>query len=251
MSENNRGKNSVSELSVPKITTSSSNHHINFSEGSMISRLDNISLKNKILDNSNEQEYVDNENVIPNNEGTNKRKFSRSSEIVLKETTQDSPETKDSECQTRESLFSIQITDSNSDRSIPSSLANVDHRMTPNQVNVDQLLPFTTFGYSKSQRQPLNLRASGSVQSSIITKDGENQLIKSPTKRIDTNQYSTNTNTTEQSTKKRYKAEAVIEMDNKKKEQEINSSASGSSTNPPRPFSIDSTKSAPDVIVTH
>lgn len=93
------------------------------------------------------------------------------------------PETKDSGCQTRESLFSTQAFD----------VTAAERTSSPARR---QYPPFSTFGYTGDPA------------------DG-----------------------------KRYKAEAVIEVDGRKEERGPAVDA--------RPFSIDSTKSAPDVIVTH
>lgn len=98
-----------------------------------------------------------------------------------------STETKDIECQTRESLFDTSV--------VPKATGH--YRVRPSESPFRQPLGFSTFGYRKDS------------DSSVDTK---------PSK---------------------FRAEAVIEMD--KFSSELNQ----------RPYSIESTKSAPDVIVMH
>jgi len=136
------------------------------------------------------------------------------------------PEMRDSECQTRESLFQFQNNSAgknSQERSVtpppppPPSLARL-----VNMKNSRNAPAFSTFGYG-----------------------GPGAPATLPSRRPDDTQC--------------FRAEAVIEMDAK------NGSSSSTQTGPdgnngpsgragqtgPRPYSVESSKSAPDVIVTH
>lgn len=140
----------------------------------------------------------------------------------------DLPEMKDSECQTRESLFSTQLIDSNSVRSfIPSLVVATDQEIHPKRTsnNLNKIPPFSTFGYARTDevcRSGPEFPGDPRNQAFGLSRCYENS----------------------RSEEKRYKAEAVIEVESKKEDESSESYAV-------RPFSIDSTKSAPDVIVTH
>ncbi|KAK6622553.1 hypothetical protein RUM44_002365 [Polyplax serrata] len=129
------------------------------------------------------------------------------------------PEMRDSECQTRESLFSNHSIESTPIRSfIPTPNDQKIHpkATTPNSfATSNRSTPFSTFGYTRVNDE----NAFGFPCFGDAAPRGGNE--------------------------KRYKAEAVIEVESQNHEADLKSS------NPVRPFSIDSTKSAPDVIVTH
>lgn len=148
----------------------------------------------------------------------------------------DAPETKDSECQTRESLFSTEGLDmaSSNGSPVPISFFKDPKDSSDRSVISDyshDAPPFSTFGY------PMNYEAEGSRQRD---QGRRNEALGLPRCYGDSRSQSR----TDPGQGKRYKAEAVIEMETQKKEDSESSSAV-------RPFSINSTKSAPDVIVTH
>lgn len=104
-------------------------------------------------------------------------------------------ETKDIECQTRESLFDTSVVPK-----AAASAAGHHYRVRPSESPFRPPLGFSTFGYSRKDS------------------DGSSAADPRPSK---------------------FRAEAVIEMDKY------------SSEHGQRPYSVESTKSAPDVIVMH
>lgn len=153
------------------------------------------------------------------------------------------PEMRDNECQTRESLFM----NTNSDRSLtpppPPPPVTSRNRPTPQQSS-SNTSAFSTFGYSREQQ--LGSRGSSNVKDGVATlpphhrHHHHHQHPLSPESQ-------------------RFRAEAVIEMENMSPQRDA-----GDLVPPPpppvavppppagsRPFSVETTKSAPDVIVTH
>jgi hypothetical protein len=166
------------------------------------------------------------------------------------------PEMRDNECQTRESLFM----NTNSDRSLtpppPPPPATSRSRTTPQQ-NVpphhssSNTSAFSTFGYGKEHPH-------GSSGSSIL----KDSSLSSRTATLPAHHHHHHHHRHHQHPlspeSQRFRAEAVIEMEQMSPRREI-----GDLPPPPppvsvpappvgsRPFSVESTKSAPDVIVTH
>jgi hypothetical protein len=161
------------------------------------------------------------------------------------------PEMRDNECQTRESLFM----NTSSDRSLtppppplPVTSRNrptPQHSVPPNHSS-SNTSAFSTFGYSR-ECELGNASSSNLKDSSLTSRTG----TLPPQNHHHQHQHS--------SESQRFRAEAVIEM-----EQISPSKGAGDLVPPPpppvavppppagsRPFSVESTKSAPDVIVTH
>lgn len=127
------------------------------------------------------------------------------------------PEMKDCECQTRESLFhSINFSNSSAD----------------NSVSPSPPLPQITSKFAEKRLKESNQKAAG--MQTLPSRSGTNQSS------FTTFGYGNKKILPKEQT---FRAEAVIEM-NKNKDKDGSASES-------RPFSIQSTKSAPDVIVTH
>lgn len=123
------------------------------------------------------------------------------------------PEMRDSECQTRESLFQ-----------------NISY--TPNSSGDGSLTP--------PPLPPSHLTRSNKSSSGIRTLPSVNSRSTKSPGTFTTFGY--NKNNKKPPSKPRYRAEAVIEMDKGRDK---------SSSHDTRPFSVQSTKSAPDVIFTH
>ncbi|PSN57421.1 hypothetical protein C0J52_07324 [Blattella germanica] len=154
------------------------------------------------------------------------------------------PEMRDNECQTRESLFM----NTNSDRSLtppppPPPMSSRGSHRHPSRPTPQQVAPthhsssnasaFSTFGY---REQPPPRQESGSSN------------VKDSTSTLPHQHHHHNHHRHQHPESKHFRAEAVIEM-------EQTSPGKDSVPPPPppanRPFSVESTKSAPDVIVTH
>lgn len=127
------------------------------------------------------------------------------------------PEMKDCECQTRESLF----------HSINFSNSSADNSISPSPP-----LPLITSKFAEKRLKESNRVAAGmqTLPSRSAANQGGFTTFGYGNKKILPKEQT-------------FRAEAVIEM-NKNKDKDGNASES-------RPFSIQSTKSAPDVIVTH
>lgn len=165
------------------------------------------------------------------------------------------PEMRDNECQTRESLFM----NTNSDRSLtpppPPPPTTSRNRPTPQQSvpphhSSSNTSAFSTFGYSKEQPH----ESSGSSipkESSLSSKTG---TLPSYHHHHHHHRYHQHPLSPES---KRFRAEAVIEMEHTspRRDTEVPPPPPPALVPPPpigsRPFSVESTKSAPDVIVTH
>lgn len=164
------------------------------------------------------------------------------------------PEMRDNECQTRESLFM----NTNSDRSLtpppPPPPTTSRNRLTPQQNmpihyhSSSNTSAFSTFGYNKEQPH----ESSGSSvpkESSLSSRTGT-----LPSHHHHHHRHHRNPLLPES---QRFRAEAVIEMENTspRKDADVPPPPPPVLVPPPpvgsRPFSAESTKSAPDVIVTH
>ena len=164
------------------------------------------------------------------------------------------PEMRDNECQTRESLFM----NTNSDRSLtpppPPPPTTSRNRPTPQQ-NVpphhssSNTSTFSTFGYNKEQPHD-------SSGSSVL----KESPLSSRTGTLPSHHHHhhhRHHQHTLSSESQRFRAEAVIEMGNTspRKDADVPPPPPPVLVPPPpvgsRPFSVQTTKSAPDVIVTH
>lgn len=163
------------------------------------------------------------------------------------------PEMRDNECQTRESLFM----NTSSDRSLtpppPPPPVTSRNRPTPQQSvppnhSSSNTSAFSTFGYSKE-------REHGDSSSSNL----KDNALSSRTATLPPHHHHHRHQHPHSPESQRFRAEAVIEM-----EQILPQKGAGDLVPPPpppvavppppagsRPFSVESTKSAPDVIVTH
>lgn len=163
------------------------------------------------------------------------------------------PEMRDNECQTRESLFM----NTNSDRSLtppppppPTTSRNrpTAQQNVPPQHSSSNTSVFSTFGYNKEQPH----ESSGSSvlkESSLSSRTG---IL--PSHHHHHHRHHQHPLSPES---QRFRAEAVIEMEHTspRKDADVPPPPPPVLVPPPpvgsRPFSVESTKSAPDVIVTH
>lgn len=159
------------------------------------------------------------------------------------------PEMRDNECQTRESLFM----NTNSDRSLtpppPPPPVTSRNRPTPQQSvpphhSSSNTSAFSTFGYSKEHEH-------GDASSS----NPKDSALPSRTATLPPHHHHHHHHQHPHSPEsQRFRAEAVIEMEQMSPRRGARDVVPPPPPPPPagsRPFSVESTKSAPDVIVTH